>query len=148
MSIQIKSIAILLVTLLLGAIGGASVTSMIVRERLEYIRSFSQVDGFVARFEEFIGPVSDEQREQIEPLLEAAGQDVNVMFGEFGQDFRSTVDQLEEDLSVYLTDEQIERLKARRVEARHRYIGHDSILEQGGVSRGEPANGSQQYREE
>ncbi len=123
MSTKIKSIFLLLATLVIGLVSGATITGALVRERLDYIRSFSKSDGFVLRFSEMIAPLSDEQRAEVEPILEAAGQKIEVTFSESGQKVYAVVEKLEQDLIPYLSDEQIAQLQKRRTEIRNRYIG-------------------------
>ena len=127
MKTQIKAVGILLTTMMVGLVAGATVTGMFVRERLEYIRSFSKVDGFVLRFSEMIGPLSDEQRDKVEPRLKAAGEEIEITFSASGQKVYSIVEQLEHDLIPFLSDEQIAQLQKRRAEIRDRYIGRFTV---------------------
>ncbi len=127
MSTQMKSIMLLLATLVIGVAAGASITGALVRERLEYVRSFGNAEGFAVRFTEFIEPLRDDQKAEIEPLLEAAGADIQNVFGGAGREIYAIIEQLEDDLSSHLTEEQIARLRMRRAEIRNRYIGRYTI---------------------
>ncbi len=127
MSIKTKSIVLLFVTLIMGLVAGATITGALVRERLEYIRSFSKSHGFALRFSEMIGPLSDQQRDEVEPLLDAAGREIEIAFSDSGRRIYSIVEQLEEDLIPHLSDEQIAQLQKRRAEIRNRYIGRFTV---------------------
>ena len=127
MSTQIKTILILLATLVVGVVAGAAITGALLRERLEYVRSFTKADGFVVRFTEMIEPLSDPQIEQVTPLLETAGAEIEAVFGHAGSDVYAIVERLESDLSAHLTDEQMVRLQMRRAEIRNRYLGRYTV---------------------
>ncbi|MEO1309606.1 MAG: hypothetical protein AAFV51_01395 [Pseudomonadota bacterium] len=135
MSTQIKSVAVLLATLIIGAVAGAAITGAVVKKRIEYVRSYGRADGFVLRFAEFIGPLNPEQKEMIEPLLEAAGEDVDQLIDRSSADFAAIVSRLDRDLSVHLTEDQFSEMQARRALARKRYLGRYTIPEKDEIYR-------------
>ncbi|MEL6212542.1 MAG: hypothetical protein AAFQ96_03030 [Pseudomonadota bacterium] len=121
MNVKMKSITILLATLMVGLVAGSAVTGVLLRERLNHLRSFSHADGFVERFGEMIEPLTDEQKEQIKPLLEGAGLKIQRKFEGTSVEIYAIVDQLESDLSDYLTEEQLNKLREKRAKFRNRY---------------------------
>ena len=127
MTAKTKSILILLSTLVIGFVSGASVTGYLFRERLEYVRSFVSPEGFVLRFSDLMEPLTEEQEQAVRPLLEKAGAEIDELVSTTGRDFSAIVDQLEEDLSAHLTDEQLRELRRRRRETRNRYLGSYTI---------------------
>lgn len=127
MSIKIKTVAVLLATLIIGVVAGASVNGVVIRKRIEHVRSYGRADGFVLRFAELLGPLSPEQEEKIEPLLEAAGEDVDELVERSSAEFAAIVSQLERDLSVHLTEKQFYEMQARRAAARERYLSRYTI---------------------
>ncbi len=128
MKTQAKAVTIILTTLIVGLVGGAMITGALFRERLEYIRSFSKVEGFEVRYSEMIGSLSDQQRAEVELLLRAAGEEIEMTFNSTGHKVYAIVEQLEQDLIPYLSDEQIARLRKRRTEIREYYIGRFTIV--------------------
>lgn len=127
MNLRLKSIVILVATLGVGVFTGASITGALVRSRLEYVRSFGQTEGFVESFTELIGPMSEEQREEIEPLLIETGSDINALIGETHREFRVIVSRLDDELSKILTAEQFAAMQEKRAGARNLYFGRFAV---------------------
>jgi len=127
MTARTKSLLILLSTLVIGFVSGASVTGYLFRERLEYVRSFTSQEGFVLRFITMMGPLTEEQEQAVRPMLVEAGREIDDLVSTTGGNFSAIIDQLEEDLSVHLTDGQLRELQRRRREARNQYLGSYTI---------------------
>lgn len=120
----IKSLSILLATLLIGALIGASVTGAIVRQRLDTVRAFASSDGFTAQLIKVIEPVSDQQQATIEPLLRQAGRDIEDVVGVTRVEIFLVMEGLETALADHLTEAQLQRLRDRRQQVRMQYQGH------------------------
>lgn len=116
-----KSLAILLVTLLIGMLAGASITGAVVRHRLDNLRSLTDGEGFAALIIEVIEPVSEQQRATIEPLIKDVGEEIEDVVDLTRLEIYLTIEGMEETLKPHLTDEQLKRLQDRRREVRERY---------------------------
>lgn len=119
----VKSLSILLATLLIGALIGASVTGAIVRQRLDTVRAFASSDGFTAQLIKVIEPVSDQQQAAIEPLLRQAGRDIEDVVGVTRVEIFLVMEGLETALADHLTEAQLQRLRDRRQQVRMQYQG-------------------------
>ena len=117
----VKPLSILLATLLIGALIGASVTGAIVRQRLDTVRAFASSDGFTAQLVKVIEPVSDEQQAAIEPLLRQAGRDIEDVVGVTRVEIFLVMEGLETALADHLTETQLQRLRDRRKQVRMQY---------------------------
>ena len=117
----VKSLSILLATLLIGALIGASVTGAVVRQRLDTVRAFASSDGFTAQLIKVIEPVSDEQQAAIEPLLRQAGRDIEDVVGVTRVEIFLVMEGLETALGDHLTEAQLQRLRDRRKQVRMQY---------------------------
>ena len=137
MNMRIKSLTLLIATLMIGIVAGATVTGALLRERLEYIRSFSKAEGFVVRFGELVEPLTPHQRAQVDPILKNAGAEIEATFGGAGEKVYGIVQQLEKDLSPHLTEEQLLQLQQRRLELRNRYIGRFTVATEEDLNDGE-----------
>lgn len=120
----VKSLSILLATLLIGALIGASVTGAIVRQRLDTVRAFASSDGFTAQLIKVIEPVSDQQQAAIEPLLRQAGRDIEDVVGVTRVEIFLVMEGLETALTDHLTEAQLQRLRDRRQQVRMQYQSH------------------------
>ena len=120
----VKSLSILLATLLIGALIGASVTGAIVRQRLDTVRAFASSDGFTAQLIKVIEPVSDQQQAAIEPLLRQAGRDIEDVVGVTRVEIFLVMEGLETALADHLTEAQLQRLRDRRQQVRMQYQSH------------------------
>ena len=117
----VKPLSVLLATLLIGALIGASVTGAIVRHRLDTVRAFASSDGFTAQLIKVIEPVSDEQQAAIEPLLRQAGRDIEDVVGVTRVEIFLVMEGLETALADHLTETQLQRLRDRRKQVRMQY---------------------------
>ena len=117
----VKPLSILLATLLIGALIGASVTGAIVRQRLDTVRAFASSDGFTAQLIKVIKPVSDAQQAAIEPLLRQAGRDIEDVVGVTRVEIFLVMEGLETALADHLTEAQLQRLRDRRKQVRMQY---------------------------
>ncbi|MGB2220315.1 MAG: hypothetical protein ACPH4G_08685 [Henriciella sp.] len=115
-----KSLTILTITLLIGALAGAAITGALVRSRLDNARAFSTNDGFTRQFIELLEPLSNEQRSVIKPIITRSGQEMQDVMSVTRLEFFRIVEALESDLEPHLTEKQRIRLEARRREMRER----------------------------
>ncbi len=120
-SALIKSLTIMLITLVIGALAGSAITGAIVRNRLEAVRSFANSDGFSQQFLEVVEPLTDEQRAQIEPFVESAGDDIQEVIGITRLELFLIIQRLEEDIQPFLTEDQLMQLQDRREEVRRQF---------------------------
>lgn len=117
---KVKSRLILLVTLLIGVILGMVLQSFIMKWHFEKrVNRLRTARGFTERFERIIQP-TDEQRPEVERILENHFQHIQKRMRKPFQELQAQLDTLEMELSKVLTPEQMERLK----QFRKRMDGH------------------------
>ena len=127
MNVQKKTLLILVTTLGVGFLAGATVAGFLFRQRIEYIQSFGSPSGFVAGYKNFLGPLSDEQDDVITPLLEQTGQDFDTLLADTSQDFVAMINDLDKQLALHLTEEQYAAFYERRAQAKKRYAERYSL---------------------
>lgn len=116
-----RPLFILIATLAIGALIGASVTGLAVRNRLENIRAFAQADGYARLIEGVLEPVSAEQRQAIDPIIASAGQDVEQIIRDGRIALNQRFEQMEQELEPHLTPEQRKDLERRQALVQERY---------------------------
>lgn len=116
-----KSLTMLLTTLLIGALLGASITGVVTRHRLENVRALTDSQGFSIRAIELLDPISDEQRQTIEPLVVEAGGEIEAIVSRTRTEIYLVMEGMEQKLEPHLTEEQFKRLQDRRQTMRQRY---------------------------
>lgn len=123
MSAFSRSIAILVFTLIVGALVGAALTGVIIRHRLEGLRAFTTAEGFSPQFIDVLEPLTEEQRKKVEPLVSAAGKDIQAVVKLTRLELFLIIERLEEDLHPHLTKEQRKQLQQQREATRRRFKG-------------------------
>lgn len=116
-----RPLFVLLVTLLIGALIGASITGMIVRNRLENARQFAHADGYTRLVESIVEPTSAEQGEAIRPIVSRAGEDIEQIVGDSRTEINQRFEQMERELEPHLTEAQRDKLRDRHALVRGRY---------------------------
>lgn len=110
----LRSGATLLGTLLLGILIGALLVGSVTRNRIEQISDFQSPDGFVTRLEALIQPESEEQRDQLRPILEQTGNKVAHTIDSTRTDIRQVISEMYLQLEPLLTSDQKARIQARQ----------------------------------
>ncbi|MEM8917791.1 MAG: hypothetical protein AAGE37_02940 [Pseudomonadota bacterium] len=116
-----RPLFILITTLLIGALIGAAVTGMFVRNRLETARQFTQAEGYKALINNVIAPVTAGQKAQIDPIISRAGKEVEAIFGETRAALNQNFEKMQQELEPHLTPEQLKNLQERREMVRQRF---------------------------
>jgi hypothetical protein len=116
-----KSLCILLATLLIGALLGATLTGAALRKRVESVTAMSSQGGFVAEIVEVIEPSSRQQLAAITPILDRAGKDIETLLGETRAKINVTMEHMTLELAPHLSQEQKQKLRERRNRMRERY---------------------------
>ncbi len=114
MTSKTNTISILIVTLLIGMLIGGALVGRIVKVRVDRFQNFTTEQGFVDRYSEFIGEMTNEQRAAVLPILQQSGGDVEGLMRNTRSDFSNIIDRVETELSAHLTSEQLNALKERR----------------------------------
>lgn len=127
MSALSRSIVILIFTLMMGALVGAALTGVIVRHRLDEIRAFTTAEGFSPQFLDVLEPLTEEQRKKVEPLVSAAGKDIQDVIKLTRLELFLIIERLEDDLHPHLTKEQRIQLQQQREITRRRFDGPPQI---------------------
>ena len=116
-----RPLFVLLVTLLIGALIGASITGLIVRNRLENARQFAHAEGYTRLIESIVEPTSAEQGEAIRTIASRAGQDIEQIVRDGRIEINQRFEQMERELEPHLTEAQRDKLRDRRALVRGRY---------------------------
>ena len=117
---MMKPLGLLLLTLFIGMALGAVITGRIVQSRLANYNNFFSDSGFAQVLMDAIEPESEAQREELLPILEATGRNIQ----EARENARTEIllhnQKLEAELSPLLSKEQTNRLQSLREKLRNR----------------------------
>lgn len=113
MTPKTKSTLLLVATLVIGLVLGALINGYFVRQRLDRIGRLMNPAGFMGRMEEVIQPTSDEQREAIRQVLDAAAPRAMAIMRESRARMKALNDSVKSELSGIVTEEQMKRLDDR-----------------------------------
>ena len=117
---MIKPLGLLLLTLFIGMALGAAITGRIVQSRLANYNNFFSDSGFAQTLMDAIEPESEAQREELLPILEETGRNIQ----ETRENARTEIllhnRKLEAELSPLLSKEQANRLQSLREKLRNR----------------------------
>ena len=115
-----KPLGLLLLTLFIGMALGAAITGRIVQSRLANYNNFFSDSGFAQTLMDTIEPESEAQREELLPILEETGRNIQ----ETRENARTEIllhnRKLEAELSPLLSKEQANRLQSLREKLRNR----------------------------
>ena len=116
-----RPLFVLLVSMLIGALIGASITGMIVRNRLENAWQFAHAEGYTRLIESIVEPTSAEQGEAIRPIVSRAGEDIEQIVRDGRAEINQRFEQMERELEPHLTEAQQDKLRDRHTLVRGRY---------------------------
>jgi hypothetical protein len=126
MNPRFRSALLLLVTLVIGMILGALIHSSVRDHRMKRGAGFMRSEeNFVQSFEKTIGPVDEQQAEEIRVVLTEAAPGVISQWKANQTEIRSQLDVMQEKLSPILDEDQLERLQNRFSRRRHRDAQRD-----------------------
>lgn len=111
MSPSLKSVLLLLITLVIGGVLGALLHARLSEQRLERIAAYRSERGFIRYIERGIEPTDADQQEQIRQILSSAASRVSERSTRHRQEMRSIIDSTHAELSQVLTPEQQQRLR-------------------------------------
>lgn len=114
MNTKLKVALIIIVTLVIGVVLGASLNRAFVRHRIQRAFADRNPRGMVSFIERNIRPTPD-QREKIREILEKHRKKTADMREKFMMDMQAEFESLEAELDPILTPEQKNRLKRRRL---------------------------------
>lgn len=121
MTPRTRSIAIVVMTLMVGMILGGVIVGALSMHRVREMRDIGRPGGFVAHMEELIAPADSAQRRAIRPLLERTDQRNRAIVDGARHQMEMAFDTMITELAPHLTPAQMERL---RDELQHRRDGH------------------------
>lgn len=113
MSPRVKSILLIIATLLIGLVLGALVNARLAEKRIERIASLRSERGFVQFIEDAVRPTDEAQREAIRDVLRRAGERMAAHQERSRRQARALLDSTRSELAEVLTDEQMQRLDER-----------------------------------
>lgn len=117
MNPRIKSVLILLATLLIGGVLGALLQARVAEQRLERIAAYRSERGFIRYIERGIEPRDEVQREQIRGILSTAAARASERNMRHRQEMGAILDSTRAALSEVLTPAQLDLLE-RHLETR------------------------------
>ena len=117
---MIKPLGLLLLTLFIGMALGAAITGRIVQSRLANYNNFFSDSGFAQTLMDAIEPESEAQREELLPILEETGRNIQQARTNASTDILLHNRRLEAKLSPLLSEEQANRLQSLREKLRNR----------------------------
>jgi hypothetical protein len=122
MNVKLKSIIVIVSTLLIGMVLGSVITAAFVKNRaFDRIAEMRNERGFVKRIERLIQPDED-QKEKVREILVEHFDKMHLLGEEMRITFKTMNDSLIKDLEPILHPEQIERFK-KRMERMKRFGG-------------------------
>ena len=117
---MMKPLGLLLLTLFIGMALGAAITGRIVQSRLANYNNFFSDSGFAQTLMDAIEPESEAQREELLPILEETGRNIQQARTNASTDILLHNRRLEAKLSPLLSEEQANRLQSLREKLRNR----------------------------
>ena len=117
---MIKPLGLLLLTLFIGMALGAAITGRIVQSRLANYNNFFSDSGFAQTLMDTIEPESEAQREELLPILEETGRNIQEARANARTEILLHNRKLEAKLSPLLSEEQANRLQSLREKLRNR----------------------------
>ena len=116
---MMKPLGLLLLTLFIGMALGAAITGR-VQSRLANYNNFFSDSGFAQTLMDAIEPESEAQREELLPILEETGRNIQQARTNASTDILLHNRRLEAKLSPLLSEEQANRLQSLREKLRNR----------------------------
>lgn len=127
MTPRVKSLLLLLATLLIGIVLGGIINARMAEERMERIASMRSSRGLLRYMERMIEPQDAQQRAAVRAILEHAAERMTDVSEQRRREIQAIVDSARAELEQVLTAEQmrqfeerIERMEQRRQEFRQR----------------------------
>lgn len=112
MTAKSKSIAIIVGTLLVGAIIGSLATGAVFSQRVAELQALRSENGLTPFLERVIEPTDDAQKKQIRAVLEKSARRQMEIRRSIAAEHREVFEEMREELSQILTDEQKAALRA------------------------------------
>ncbi|KEQ13131.1 hypothetical protein [Endozoicomonas numazuensis] len=108
-----RSLLILLATLMIGCLLGVLTVGMVVRDKVQTARQFTQKEGFVLQIESVLKP-SVRQQPKLNPILNRYSEKVQGIFALSRTSLQLEMDAMMEELSTVVSEQQLDRLEHRR----------------------------------
>jgi hypothetical protein len=110
---KLKSLAIIVATLIIGMVLGGLITARLVNKRLDHITALRSQRGFTHFIERSIEYESEEQREQVAEILDRTARQMFEHLRASRETTMRLLDSTRADLSEVLSEEQMEQLERR-----------------------------------
>ena len=111
MTARVKSILLLLATLLIGMVLGALVNARLAEQRLERIAFLRSQRGFIQAMERAIAPHDEAQREAVRAILDEAALRMATQLQQNGRAMQAILDSTKTELQTVLDADQLQRLE-------------------------------------
>lgn len=118
MTTRVKSVILILATLVIGGLIGALVQAQLTERRYDRLESLRSQRGLARLVERSIEFESPEQREQVMEIIDEAAVKLFEKMRETRRESRAILDSTKEKLAEILTDEQMEKLEKRLTRGR------------------------------
>lgn len=109
----LRTISILLATLLIGMVLGAAILGTVIRGRVGGMFGFMQADGFTEQMIDAIEPIDADQEARLQSLVLPFGEEVETTVQRSRDSILTIIQRLELELQSELTDQQREALNSR-----------------------------------
>lgn len=106
---NIKGIITIVGLLALGFVGGFFTHRQVTVQQVQKVREIGQAPGFQRHLLRFLEP-SDEQREQLEPIISRYAQQMGDQWREHRTERKALVDAMHAEIKPLLTSEQLQKL--------------------------------------
>ena len=139
----IQIIILITLTFIIGFVVGFLINGRMVSHRIDKMRSYYNETGFGREIMHIIKP-SEQQREDIIPILKEYAEENRELIGEYRQDQMETFNDLIYELDDILTQEQLSRLqdhwKRKRARFEDKRPGQRKSRGKNQNGRGKPGN--------
>lgn len=109
----LRTISILLATLLIGMVLGAAILGKVIRGRVGGMFGFMQADGFTQQMIDAIEPIDAAQEARLRNLILPFGEEVETTVQRSRDNILKVVQRIEIELEGELTEQQREALRSR-----------------------------------
>ena len=109
MNTKIKSVILLLTTLLIGFVIGFLTSTQVKESRIRELRTFGSAEGFKYMMEHML-ELDDKQKDAIKPVVDSYAKKNFELMKNFRGEFSVLMKEFHKELTPHLTPEQIKRL--------------------------------------
>ncbi|MEL6949873.1 MAG: hypothetical protein AAGM16_07070 [Pseudomonadota bacterium] len=110
----LRSVAVLVVTLMIGVVMGAAIMGNVIRHRVTEIQQFTSAEGFKLQMMSLIEPMNASQADAVTAIVDAHGDTFGKRIAANRAEFFLSLERLDTELAPLLTPDQKQRIAAHR----------------------------------